>query len=79
MEFEEYLRDEPLWEKGVDVVLRTRKATVSHLQRHLMIGYNRAARMIEMMEIRGILGPMRADGSRQILSSNTSADGAKGE
>jgi len=51
-----------LFSQGVDLVKRSGHASASFLQRHLKIGYNRAARMIETMEAKGIVGP--ADGSR---------------
>ena len=51
-----------LFEQGVELVKRSGHASASFLQRHLKIGYNRAARMIENMESRGIVGP--ADGAR---------------
>ncbi|MCM2278802.1 MAG: DNA translocase FtsK [Oligoflexia bacterium] len=51
-----------LWEEAVELVKRSGHASASFLQRHLKVGYNRAARMIETMELRGIVGP--ADGAR---------------
>ncbi len=50
------------YEEAVELVRRTQKATISHVQRHLRIGYNRAARIIEDMEREGIIGPQ--DGTR---------------
>lgn len=50
------------YEAAVELVRRTQKATISHVQRHLRIGYNRAARIIEDMEREGIIGPQ--DGTR---------------
>jgi S-DNA-T family DNA segregation ATPase FtsK/SpoIIIE len=54
--------DDELFQEGVELVKRSGHASASFLQRHLKIGYNRAARMIENMENRGIVGP--ADGAR---------------
>ena len=51
-----------LWDEAVELVKRSGHASASFLQRHLKVGYNRAARMIETMEERGIVGP--ADGAR---------------
>ena len=50
------------YEEAVAVVLRSGQASISMLQRKLRVGYNRAARMIEVMEIEGIVGP--SDGVR---------------
>ncbi len=50
------------YDEAVELVRRTQKATISHVQRHLRIGYNRAARIIEDMEREGIIGPQ--DGTR---------------
>ncbi|MCL2028866.1 MAG: DNA translocase FtsK [Deltaproteobacteria bacterium] len=53
---------DPLYAQAVELVRRTRRATISHLQRHLRVGYNRAARFIERMEREGLIGPQ--DGAR---------------
>lgn len=62
--------NDELYDTAVKIVAQTRQASISMIQRKLRIGYNRAARMIEMMEIRGIVGP--ADGSkpREVLVNN---------
>lgn len=53
---EEFEKDEK-YEQAIEVVLQTRQASISMLQRKLRVGYNRAARMIEIMEYEGVVGP----------------------
>ena len=59
---------DPLYDQAVQVVMDTRKASISGVQRRLKIGYNRAARMVESMEHAGLVGPLQANGSREILA-----------
>jgi S-DNA-T family DNA segregation ATPase FtsK/SpoIIIE len=61
---------DPLYDQAVQVVLDTRKASISGVQRRLKIGYNRAARMVESMEAAGLVGPLQPNGSREILVPN---------
>ncbi|MEN3810270.1 DNA translocase FtsK [Chromobacterium piscinae] len=58
---------DPLYDDAVEIVLRTRKPSISGVQRHLRIGYNRAARLIEEMEAAGIVSPMESNGNRTVL------------
>ena len=58
---------DPLYDQAVQVVMDTRKASISGVQRRLKIGYNRAARMVETMEQAGLVGPLQPNGSREIL------------
>jgi len=58
---------DPLYDQAVRVVMDTRKASISGVQRRLKIGYNRAARMVESMEEAGLVGPLQSNGSREIL------------
>ncbi len=56
-----------LYDQAVAVVLQHRRASISLVQRHLRIGYNRAARMLEQMEQAGLVSPMASNGNRDIL------------
>jgi S-DNA-T family DNA segregation ATPase FtsK/SpoIIIE len=58
---------DPLYDQAVQVVMETRKASISGVQRRLKIGYNRAARMVETMETAGLVGPLQSNGAREIL------------
>jgi S-DNA-T family DNA segregation ATPase FtsK/SpoIIIE len=59
---------DPLYDQAVRIVVESRKASISGVQRRLKIGYNRAARMIETMEATGIVGPLQSNGMREVLS-----------
>ena len=59
--------NDPLYDQAVEVVLRTRRPSISLVQRHLRIGYNRAARLIEAMERAGLVSPPEHNGNRQVL------------
>jgi S-DNA-T family DNA segregation ATPase FtsK/SpoIIIE len=59
---------DPLYDEAVAFVIRTRRASISSVQRQLRIGYNRAARLVEQMEAAGILSSMASNGSREILA-----------
>ena len=56
-----------LYDQAVEVVLKNRKASISLVQRHLKIGYNRAARLVEDMEKAGLVSAMSGSGQRDIL------------
>ena len=58
---------DPMYDQAVQVVLKTRRPSISLVQRHLRIGYNRAARMIEAMERAGFVSPMNGAGGREVL------------
>ena len=59
--------DDEIYNRALEVVRTTRRASTSHLQRRMKIGYNHAARLIDMLEERGVIGPARAAGPREIL------------
>ena len=56
-----------LYNQAVSIVCREKKASTSFIQRHLQIGYNRAARIIEKMESDGIVSPANHVGRREVL------------
>ena len=56
-----------MYDQAVAVVLQHRKASISLVQRHLRIGYNRAARLLEQMEKSGLVGSMQTNGSRELI------------
>jgi len=58
---------DPMYDQAVEVVLKNRKASISLVQRHLKIGYNRAARLVEEMEKAGLVSSMSTSGQREIL------------
>ncbi|WP_416360069.1 DNA translocase FtsK [Burkholderia cepacia] len=58
---------DPLYDEAVAFVVRTRRASISSVQRQLRIGYNRAARLVEQMEAAGLVSPMGINGSREVL------------
>ncbi len=58
---------DPMYDQAVEVVLKNRKASISLVQRHLKIGYNRAARLVEDMENAGLVSAMGTNGQREIL------------
>ncbi|WP_291191293.1 DNA translocase FtsK [Frateuria sp.] len=60
--------DAQLYDKAVAVVTQTRRASISGVQRHLRIGYNRAARLIEQMEQDGVVSAPQHNGNREVLA-----------
>jgi S-DNA-T family DNA segregation ATPase FtsK/SpoIIIE len=68
---------DPVYDQAVQIVLSSRRASISLVQRHLRIGYNRAARLIEQMERAGLVSPMQTNGNREVLVPNRS--GERGE
>ncbi len=64
---EEGSEKDPMYDQAVEIVLKNRKASISLVQRHLKIGYNRAARMLEEMENAGVVSSMGTNGQREIL------------
>ncbi len=59
--------NDPLYAEALDIVIQSGKASASYIQRRLKIGYNRAARLIEEMEERGIVGPANGSKPREII------------
>jgi len=58
---------DPMYDQAVAIVLKNRRASISLVQRHLRIGYNRAARLLEQMEQSGVVSAMQSNGNRDIL------------
>jgi S-DNA-T family DNA segregation ATPase FtsK/SpoIIIE len=65
---------DPVYDQAVALVLQTRRPSISLVQRHLRIGYNRAARLIEQMERAGLVSPMQTNGNREVLVPAGKAD-----
>ena len=60
--------DDEYYDRAVYLVTSSRRASISGVQRHLRIGYNRAARLVEEMERQGVVGPVQPNGSREVLA-----------
>ncbi|CAN4270129.1 FtsK DNA segregation ATPase FtsK/SpoIIIE and related proteins [Methylophilaceae bacterium] len=72
---EDVAEKDPLYDEAVNIVLTSRRASISLVQRQLRIGYNRAARLIEDMERAGLVSSMQSNGNREVLAKgNASAD-----
>ncbi|CAD84962.1 MULTISPECIES: DNA translocase FtsK [Nitrosomonas] len=59
---------DPLYDEAVSIVIKSRRASISLVQRQLRIGYNRAARLIEEMERAGLVSSMQSNGNREVLT-----------
>ena len=62
---------DPLYDQAVAIILENKRASISLVQRHLRIGYNRAARLLEDMEKAGLVSKMSGSGTREILTSSS--------
>lgn len=62
---------DPLYDEAVAIVLKTRRASISSVQRQLRIGYNRAARLVEEMERAGLVSAMQSNGNREVIAPNS--------
>ncbi|WP_258195002.1 DNA translocase FtsK [Janthinobacterium sp. PAMC25594] len=62
---------DPLYEQSVELVRSRQRASISLVQRYLGIGYNRAARLLEAMELVGLTGPVQSNGNRNLLNVMT--------
>ena len=63
---------DPMYDQAVAIVLQTRRPSISLVQRHLRIGYNRAARLIEQMERAGLVSPLQTNGNREVIAPSRS-------
>ena len=66
--------NDPLYDQAVDIVVKSRRASISLVQRHLRIGYNRSARLVEAMEKSGVVSPPDARGSRKVMAPERGTD-----
>jgi DNA segregation ATPase FtsK/SpoIIIE, S-DNA-T family len=66
---------DPMYDNAVSIVLQHRKASISLVQRHLRIGYNRAARLLEQMEKSGLVSSMSTNGNRDLIAPTRGGDG----
>ena len=60
-------KEDQLYRRALEVLQATKRASTSHLQRRMGIGYNHAARLIDLLEERGVIGPAKGAGPREIL------------
>src|SRR5690606_6371279 len=58
---------DPLYDQAVEIILKNRRASISSVQRHLRIGYNRAARLLEQMEQAALVSAMQANGNSDVI------------
>jgi S-DNA-T family DNA segregation ATPase FtsK/SpoIIIE len=70
----ESAEQDSLYDEAVRIVITERKPSISYVQRRLKIGYNRAARLLEAMEMAGLVGPLQANGSREVLAPAPAED-----
>jgi S-DNA-T family DNA segregation ATPase FtsK/SpoIIIE len=63
---------DPLYDQAVEIVVNSRRVSISLVQRHLRIGYNRAARLVEQMEAAGVVTPMQSNGNREVIAPGRS-------
>ncbi|HRY55331.1 MAG TPA: DNA translocase FtsK [Spirochaetia bacterium] len=70
--------DDPLFEKALEIVLQQGKASASYIQRRLKIGYNRASRLVELMEEKGIVGPAKGSKPRDLVHNPEVLGAARG-
>ena len=71
---EDDAEQDPLYDEAVRIVTTERKPSISYVQRRLKIGYNRAARLLEAMELAGLVGPLQANGARDVLAPSPPGD-----
>ncbi len=67
--------DDDLYDEAKSIVLEAGKASTSYLQRRLRIGYSRAARLVDILEERGVIGPQDGGRPREVLSGHTNSEG----
>jgi S-DNA-T family DNA segregation ATPase FtsK/SpoIIIE len=68
--------EDELYDEAVQIVIRSKQASTSFLQRRLKVGYSRAARLLDDMELRGIVGPADGNKPRKIMGLTEVSGGA---
>ena len=58
---------DPMYDQAARLVVKTRKASASYIQRRLHLGYTRSARLLDMMEREGLVGPLAGSKGRELL------------
>ena len=71
--------DDPLYFEAKDLVLQADKASASYLQRRLRVGYARAARLLDILETRGVIGPADGAKPREILEKKSGSSSSVDE
>ena len=61
---------DPLYDQAVALVVKSRRASISYVQRELRIGYNRSARLLDQMEKSGVVSAMQSNGNREVIAPN---------
>jgi len=72
---DEHPDEDPLYAEVESLVIEKQRVSITQIQRHFKIGYNRAARLVERLEVNGVVSAMDADGQRKVLKSTEEQEG----